>query len=60
MKAMKENPVPDRALEKAFRAFSRQTDSQVCLLKDTMLRLSDLMCEEFSSVRDEIQGEVTR
>lgn len=61
MKAMKDTAAySDQVLERAFRAHQRQTDSQLEVLKDSVMRLAEMMCEEFSTVREELQGEVSK
>ena len=61
MKAMKDTAAySDQVLERAFRAHQRQTDAQLETLKDSVMRLAEMMCEEFSTVREELQGEVSK
>ena len=61
MKAMKDTAAySDQVLERAFRAHQRQTDAQLETLKESVMRLAEMMCEEFSTVREELQGEVSK
>ncbi len=48
MKAMKDTAIySDQVLERAFRSHQRQTDNQLEVLKDSVMRLAEMMCEEF-------------
>lgn len=61
MSAMKENVnSTDKAVEKVLRHHQRQTDQQLDVIKESVMKLAEMMTEEFSSVRDELQSEVSK
>jgi len=52
IRAVKENvDSNDKTLERILRQHQRQTDSQLDLIKDSVLRLAEMMSDEFSAVR---------
>jgi uncharacterized phage infection (PIP) family protein YhgE len=55
IRAVKENvDTTDKNLEKVLRQQQRQTDGQIELIKDSVMRLAEMMSDELSSVRQEL------
>jgi hypothetical protein len=44
----------DKNLENVLRQQQRQTDGQIELIKDSVMRLAEMMSDELSSVRQEL------
>lgn len=61
LKAIKENVTThDRDLDKAFRKHEREMQHQMDRVKETIVKMAEIMTEEFERVREEVQGEVAR
>jgi hypothetical protein len=43
-----------------LRQQQRQTDGQLEVIKESVMRLAEMMSDELSSVRQELQGEVSK